>query len=112
MKLTVLRKQEYYCLVEALRRRSRFHMAGPGDTHTAITNQWTGLGSATTYKQAVQAGYMESIPKHEKNPGYHCWWRLTPKGALVVAYWIGLGFSHERIEREELPPMQIPFEVL
>ena len=47
-----------------------------------LTEAWTGLGSATTYKPCSDAGLMEIATT--PNPGYTTWWRLTERGARVV----------------------------
>ncbi len=104
----LLRKGEYNVLVEALRRRTRFLNDPTGGQ--VITAQWTGLGSATTYKQAVARGFMECATP--LNPGFNAWWRLTTKGALVVAYWIGAGHDYKTIESGHLPLSSIPDSVL
>jgi hypothetical protein len=72
-------------LKEALR---RWRQRSPGD-HTGgqtLTTAWTGLGSATQYKPAVNAGLMECAT--QLNPGYLTWWRLTEKGAAIVQKWL------------------------
>jgi len=102
----ILRTKEHSVLAEALRRRCRFN----GNDKQSILKQWTGLGCATEYKQAVQGGYMEHAQK--PNPGAMCWWKLTPKGAAIVAYWIGLGHNHVSVENSGLPPAVIPDEVV
>ena len=102
-----LRKAEHRCLVEALRRRTRFLTDATGGY--AITDHWTGLGSATRYKQAVASGFMIATEPH---PGYKTWWKLTARGALIVAYWIGLGYTYGRVEDGHIPPLVIPETVL
>ena len=74
-------------LREALR---RWQLRPPGQ-HTGgqtITIAWTGLGSATQYAPAVEAGYMECATN--LNPGHSTWWRLTEDGAaaMVVLGWL------------------------
>jgi hypothetical protein len=105
MKPVYLRKHEYGCLVEALRRRQRFN-----DLNKSVTDQWTGLGCKGEYKQAVEAGYMKVATS--LNPGHQTWWKLTEKGARVVCYWFGLGFGYSKIEAGAMPPVMIPWEVL
>jgi hypothetical protein len=104
-----LRRHEYNVLVEALRRRMRFAAESPASYKSLLT-QWVGLGTASAYKQAMRDGFMEIATS--VNPGYATWFRLTAKGALVVAYWIGQGWTYERIEKGELPDANIPAEVL
>ena len=103
-----LRKDEYGCLVEALRRHSRFFTNPSGGP--AITSHWTGLGSATTYKQAVEAGYMTLATA--SNPGHDTWWRLTEKGAKVICFWLGAGYDYKKVEFDTLPPATIPEMIL
>jgi hypothetical protein len=95
---------EMFALTEALRRHLRFHDHATGGT--SITKHWTGLGSATQYKAAVSAGLMECAT--ELNPRYTTWWRLTEKGARIVAYWLGQGWTAERIEQGAIPSSQVP----
>jgi hypothetical protein len=85
-----LGKRQREILREALRRYTRFHNGKP------LTQAWTGLGPATTYKPAVDGGYMEIVG--EPNPRYNCWWRLTDKGAAIVQAWLDAGQSHETVE--------------
>lgn len=94
-------KHAYGCLVEACRRYSHFHLNCP------ITKAWTGLGTASEYRDAVKAGFMELAT--QANPGHLTWWRLTPLGAGIVLAWLGAGFTHEKIQNGLLPPM--PFEI-
>lgn len=112
MKPIKLRKQEHWVLIEALRRRLRFAGDGPGPS--PITKQWTGLGSPTQYKQAVEGGYMQATPT--PNFARHIgWWRLTDKGARIIAYWIGQGWTLARLEDIHDPydpDREIPGEVL
>jgi len=90
------RKGEHWCLVEALRRYLRFHHDCP------ITQAWTGLGSKTQYRQALEAGLMTYATT--PHPGYMTWWRLTERGAGIVMAWIGAGWTVERVERGDTPP--------
>jgi hypothetical protein len=94
-----LRTAAYNALVEATRRYSRFHFGCP------LTKAWTGLGSATAYREAVQAGLMEIAT--QPNPGYMTWWRLTERGAGIVQAWLGAGYRHDKIECGELPPYPV-----
>ncbi len=74
-------------LREALR---RWRMRPKGD-HTGgetLTTAWTGLGSATPYKPATDAGLMECAT--QLNPGHSTWWRLTDAGAVIVRGWLSL----------------------
>ena len=107
MKPLQLRNSEYGVLVEALRRRSRFF--GNPSGGPSIIEQWTGLGSANTYRQAVEAGYM--ICAADLNLGYDTWWKLTEKGARIISFWIGQGWNHTRIEAGDWPLRQIPAEL-
>ena len=103
-----LRKSEHMALMEALRRRTRFIGDPTGGRH--ITAAWTGLGSATYYKQAQEGGYMEIATA--ASSGFSTWWRLTWKGAVIVAFWIGQGFDYKTIEANKIPPAEIPETVL
>ena len=82
-----LYKAEYRCLVEALRRRVCFNR----DPKKTITEQWTGLGCRTEYKQAETHGYMRIATA--PNPGCMTWWALTPLGAAIVKQWLRRGFT-------------------
>lgn len=108
--VAVLSKSEHGCLMEALRRRLRFFDNPSGGSE--ITKHWTGLGSKSAYKQAVASGFMEVATSD--NPGHMTWWRLTEKGARIVAYWIGKGFTYEAIERDDFAVFDqtIPLEIL
>jgi len=99
---------EHGALVEALRRRTRF-LSNPtgGD---GITQQWTGLGYVKDYKAAVASGLME--PESTPHRGCMGWWRLTERGARIIAYWFGQGFNFEKIESGPFPSNLIPAEVL
>ena len=99
-----LSNRQHALLVEALRRHTRFNLKVDG-LGMPLTEAWTGLGSATTYQPAVDAGLM--VCATELNPGHTTWWKLTVKGALIVAFWHGKGFDFKRIEAGELPPMDV-----
>jgi hypothetical protein len=58
-----------------------------------LENAWTGLGTATDYKKAVDAGLMKTL--HGPNPGYQCWFGLTAEGAKLVQV---------MIDRDDEPP--------
>jgi hypothetical protein len=105
-----LRKSVYLCLIEALRRRTRFFRSFPEGSE--ITQQWTGLGTPSSYRCAVTDGYMAHHTTASTAKGVTTWWKLTPKGALVVAYWIGCGYDYKRIESDDLPPREIPTCIL
>lgn len=109
LKPATLPTSVYWPLVEALRRRTRYAPDPVGGK--GITSQWTGLGSPSIYKQAVADGCMKCT-RGTPTPRVASWWRLTEKGARIVAYWIGQGYTHERIEGNDLPSRQIPQEVL
>jgi hypothetical protein len=97
-------------MVEALRRRLRFlHNATGGQE---ITKQWTGLGSASAHKPATKAGFMERATNHPSAPRCDDWWKLTEKGARVIAYWIGQGFTFEQIEAGKTPSHVLPLSIL
>lgn len=78
-------------LREAYRRWTKFNH---GKT---IRTAWTGLGSATDYKSAVDAGLME--PVHELRSGSTIWWKLTEKGVLAM---VMLGWIEGELYEEEI----------
>jgi len=86
-----LRQHEHWCLVEALRRRVCFN-----DLGKSITEQWTGLGTATDYKQAERRGYM--VVATSPNPRHSTWWKLTPLGAAIVRQWLRKGYTPRNTE--------------
>ncbi len=100
MKLT---KRKHWLLCEALRRYCRFHLQ---DLRRPLIDAWTGLGSYTQYKPALDSGLM--IYATSPNPGYTTWWRLTEKGAKIVQGWLDTGFTHADIEAGRLPPAEVP----
>lgn len=87
-----LKTKEYGCLVEALRRYTRFHEDKP------ILQAWTGLGFRSEYKQAQENGYMRINGNYSKR--CLCWWVLTEKGAAIVQQWLDWGYTYETIEDE------------
>ncbi len=90
-----LTKDQRWLLGEALRRFLRF---GNGK---GITQAWTGLGSYSQYKSALDAGYMTYATK--PNPGHMTWWKLSRRGALIVRRWINAGVTYQQIEEGTLP---------
>ena len=98
-----LTKRQHGCLVEALRRHTRFNMH---DLNKPLTEAWTGLGSMTDYKPALDAGLM--VYANSPHPGFSTWWKLTIKGALIVAYWLGQGFNFEKVENGIRPDLTLP----
>jgi hypothetical protein len=99
-----LGSRQWRLLREALRRYTRFHQGKP------LTQAWTGLGSATTYKPAVDGGYMEMV--HEPNPRCLCWWRLTEKGAALVQAWIARGEDYKTVEADDTNGVFREFELV
>ena len=93
--------QQHGLLCEALRRRTRFLVSPSGGN--SITDQWTGLGYASEY-EPVCPRYMTQATS--SRPRCMRWWRLTPEGAVIVQYWIDLGYTHENIERGDSPPAE------
>jgi hypothetical protein len=87
--------RQYRLLLEALRRFTRFAEG------RSLTVAWTGLGSASAYKPALDGGLMTYAT--EPNPGYSTWFRLTEAGAAIVGKWLDAGFTHRHIERGQLP---------
>jgi len=105
-----LSKQAHECLVEALRRFTRFSIHDK--KYNDIRSAWTGLGSITEYKSAWKDGFMEPVEfpmKSAPRKGVTHWWRLTTKGAALVKYWYISGYTFrgidiwERCERHNLP---------
>jgi len=94
--MITLRTPTWRILVEALRRRSRF------------TSKWSGLGCKSDYWPAKRDGYMEPAFPGDPKPRIMCWWKLTERGNRVVAYWLGQGYDHIRIEAGDFPPSRIP----
>ena len=100
MKLT---KRQHRILVEALRRHTRFNMH---DLNKPLTEAWTGLGSMTEYRPALDAGLMTCAT--QLHPGFSVWWKLTTRGALIVAYWLGQGFDFKKVESDNEPNLIVP----
>mgnify|MGYP001570460100 FL=1 len=101
--ITRLSVRQHGLLCEALRRQTRFNLH---DLKKPLTEAWTGLGLATDYKPAVDAGLMTCATK--LNPGYMTWWKLTEPGAKIVQAWIDEGYSYEDIEAGKYPPLALP----
>lgn len=99
---TNLRAGVYWPLVEALRRFTTFGQREP--YNGKILRAMTGLGAPSYYSKAVEAGYME--PASSIVPRCNSWYRLTPKGALVISYWMGQGYQGECY-----PPREVPFVI-
>lgn len=92
----------YRLLLEALR-RWLFH---PGEPHLGserLDGAWLGLGLYSTYKPAIKSGLMTYV--HEPNDKYIQWWRLTPKGAVIVQKWLDEGVTVESFEVKNPPPV-------
>ena len=96
-----LSTNQHYLLCEALRRYTRFNLL---DLKYPLDKAWTGLGSYTTYKPALNANLMTYI--HEPNPRCIQWWKLTEKGAAIVQNWLDEGFDYHDIEANNLPPLR------
>jgi hypothetical protein len=83
-------------LCEALRRFECFAVRQDRRKWTIshLMNAWTGLGSRTTYKWAIDAGLMTVAPRTtvQANPGHTSWWSLTEEGARIVLAWHNAGF--------------------
>lgn len=108
-KTIYLSQAEHVALVEALRRRSRFGANPTGGE--GITEQWTGLGTATTYKAVVSAGFM--VCATSLNRGHITWWRLTQRGAAIIRYWMDeVGYDFTTVEAGRIPPVTIPVGVI
>jgi hypothetical protein len=96
-----LKKNEYRALVEALRRWCSFEHTGGNTLETA----WTGLGTKTNYKDAIEAGLMAFA--HPYSKGCMGWLVLTPLGAKIIQKWLDLGFKAEDYEVKTPPPSKI-----
>lgn len=73
-----------------------------------LTKAWTGLGSRSKYKPAVDKGFMEST--HGRNDRYDCWWNLTKAGAEIVLAWHTAGYDcGDGYELKKTPPIKFPF---
>ena len=103
-----MRKSTYYCLVEALRRYTRFHPNDPLDS----PRTWLGLGNLTAYKDAIKEGYMRHGEQYNggdvgPKPRVVGWLALTPKGAEVVQQWLDQGYDFKLIESGGEPPFPL-----
>ena len=99
MRLTI---SQHRLLVAALRRHTRFNLT---DLKKPLTEAWTGLGSKTTYRSVLEAGLMTYATT--PNPRYSTWWKLTPSGAVIIAFWHGQGYDFKKIEAGILPSLEI-----
>lgn len=75
----------FWLLVEAFRRKTKFHQGA------ALCDAWTGLGTATDYKPAINYGYMTHVFP-ERNKKHAEWWKLTLAGAAIVQDFIDYEF--------------------
>jgi hypothetical protein len=39
-----------------------------------------------------------ALADHRPNPGYACWWHLTPKGESIVQAWLDKGEDYHTVE--------------
>ena len=90
-----LTKNQRLLLMEAARRYLRFHKG------ESLTEAWTGLGSVSTYKPAINAGFMRTHDGKMDARISH-WWILTEKGAAIVKILIS-SFTLGQIEDELTP---------
>lgn len=90
-----LGRRQKAILLEAARRWLRSADRG---RKQALTSEWTGLGSATTYASVLSAGFMIQVEPH---PGTTTWWRLTDKGAAIVQHWIDNGLCSEHFQTDD-----------
>ena len=88
-------KRQTGLLLEASR---RWLQADDVDRSRGLTSAWTGLGSASGYRPATDAGLMTCATV--LNPGHATWWRLTDKGAEIVRGWIANGLKLEHFETD------------
>jgi hypothetical protein len=56
----------------------------------AMQEQWTGLGTATVYKPAVDSLLMKRASPERRGMA---WWQLTELGANIVLAWHNAGYS-------------------
>jgi hypothetical protein len=88
--------KQHWLLCEALRRYSKFS----DYKDIALTSAWTGLGSATQYKPALDKDLMTYATT--PNPGFMTWFKLTPLGAQYVQAWLDQGYTYEDAESGRL----------
>lgn len=107
-KLTVA---QHALLVEALRRFEAFGIRREGKQWTIrdLTTTWTGLGTRTDYKPAVDAGLMK-IYNESYAERVDCWWLLTEEGAKIVLSWHMDGFGLEPNQYTIAPSKEPPRE--
>lgn len=86
-----LSKPNMHLLIEATRRYTRFHQGED------LNRAWCGLGTASQYKTALEAGLMEFAKPTPK--GTRGWLLLTDAGVEIVKTWIDMGLTHEEIEQ-------------
>lgn len=106
MSKKLIGNRAHWALKEALRRYTRFHRGE--DLLTA----WTGLGTKTTYKEALEKGFMAWV-HGEPYPRTANWLRLTSKGARIVQRWLDQGYTHSNIEsghKPDNPPVTVQGE--
>lgn len=77
-----MNRKVYLLLIEARDRFLQFSHSGE-----CLTDAWTGLGYASTYKPALDVELMEWV---HGEPPFRCvgWLRLTETGAEIVADWL------------------------
>lgn len=103
-----LGRRQHFLLCEALRRFECFAVRNDKRKWTLSDLQaaWTGLGTATTYKPVVDAGFMKVATT--PNPGFVTWWGLTEKGARIVLAWHKAGFTcGNGYELQKTPPAKL-----
>jgi hypothetical protein len=102
-KLTV---SQHLLLCEAFRRLECFSVRRNGCKWElkAMQDQWTGLGTKTLYKPAVDHGFMKRVSPDRRGMA---WWQLTELGAKIVLAWhnAGYGFNSNH-ELNFQPPLQ------
>lgn len=84
-------------LIEALRRFECFAVPRDGRKWKLkdLQHTWTGLGTYTEYKKAIEEGYMTYANK--PNPRHSQWWKLTEKGAQMLLEWHKAGYNKDNL---------------
>jgi len=94
--MTRLGNTQHALLCEALRRFECFAVRRDGRkwTPTDLQRAWTGLGTRSEYRPAIDAGLMRGAPcTSPPAPGCMGWWSLTETGAQIVLAWHEAGFG-------------------
>lgn len=97
-----MNSKTHECLVEALHRFECHCVPRDGRKWKMkdLQHAWTGLGTATQYKKAVDEGYFAHANK--PNPYHAQWWKLTENGAQMILDWHNAGYNKDNL------PVYIP----